>query len=97
MPFPSPGTLPDPGIEPGSSALQVASLESEPLGKPEMTQLLKDRVGFLNLGFPFPNPTVQFHMLPLGREIADEFSSGLDNQSDSIEFEKKSCLGGITS
>ena len=69
-------------IKPGSSALQVASLESEPLGKPKMTQLLKDRVGFLNLGFPFPNPTFQFHMLSLGREIADEFGSGWDNQSD---------------
>ena len=26
MPFPSPGDLPDPGIEPGSSALQADSL-----------------------------------------------------------------------
>ena len=26
LPFPSPGNLPDPGIEPSSSALQVASL-----------------------------------------------------------------------
>ena len=30
-PFPSPGDLPDPGIEPGSPALQVDSLLSEPL------------------------------------------------------------------
>ena len=57
-----------------------------------MTQLLKDRVGFLNLGFPFPNPTVQFHMLPLGREIADEFGSGLDNQSDSFVNLKNSLV-----
>ena len=34
MPFPSPGDLPDPGIEPGSLALQVDSLPSEPPGKP---------------------------------------------------------------
>ena len=33
-PFPSPGDLPDPGIEPSSLALQVDSLPSEPLGKP---------------------------------------------------------------
>ena len=30
LPFPSPGDLPDPGIEPGSSALQAGSLPSEP-------------------------------------------------------------------
>ena len=32
--FPSPGDLPDPGIEPGSPALQADSLPSEPPGKP---------------------------------------------------------------
>ena len=32
--FPSPGDLPDPGIEPGSPAFQVDTLTSEPLGKP---------------------------------------------------------------
>ena len=31
-PFPSPGHLPDPGIEPGSPALQAGSLSSEPPG-----------------------------------------------------------------
>ena len=33
LPFPSPGDLPDPGIEPGSPALQVDALLSELLGK----------------------------------------------------------------
>ena len=33
LPFPSPGDLPDPGIEPGSLALQEDSLLSEPPGK----------------------------------------------------------------
>ena len=33
LPFPSPGNLPDPGIEPGFPALQVDSLLSEPPGK----------------------------------------------------------------
>ena len=32
-PFPSPGDLPDPGIEPGSPTLQADSLPSEPPGK----------------------------------------------------------------
>ena len=34
LPFPSPGDLPDPGIEPRSPALQADSLPSEPPGKP---------------------------------------------------------------
>ena len=35
LPFPSPGDLPDPGIEPGSPALQADTLPSEPPGKPK--------------------------------------------------------------
>ena len=34
LPFPSPGNLPDPGIQPGSPALQADSLLTEPPGKP---------------------------------------------------------------
>ena len=34
VPFPSPGDLPDPGIEPRSPALQAASVPPEPPGKP---------------------------------------------------------------
>ena len=34
LPFPSPGDLPDPGIEPRSPALQADTLISEPPGKP---------------------------------------------------------------
>ena len=34
LPFPSPGDLPNPGIEPRSSTLQANSLQSEPPGKP---------------------------------------------------------------
>ena len=34
LPFPSPGDLPDPGINPGSPALQADALPSEPPGKP---------------------------------------------------------------
>jgi len=35
LPFPSPGDLPNPGIEPGSPAVQADSLLSEPPGKPQ--------------------------------------------------------------
>ena len=34
QPFPSPGYLPNPGIEPGFPVLQADSLPSEPPGKP---------------------------------------------------------------
>ena len=34
LPFPSPGALPDSGIEPGSPALEADALTSEPAGKP---------------------------------------------------------------
>ena len=34
LPFPSPGDLPDSGIEPGSPALEADALTSEPPGKP---------------------------------------------------------------
>ena len=34
LPLPSPGDLPDPGIEPRSSVLQADALPSEPPGKP---------------------------------------------------------------
>ena len=36
LPFPPPGDLPDPGIEPGSPALQADALPSEPPGKPSL-------------------------------------------------------------
>ena len=35
LPFPSPGDLPNPGIEPGSPALHIDALLSEPLGSPK--------------------------------------------------------------
>ena len=34
LPFPSPGDLPNPGIEPRSPALQAEALSSEPQGSP---------------------------------------------------------------
>ena len=40
LPFPSPGDLPDPGIEPESPSLRADSLPSEPPGNP-----LRTRVG----------------------------------------------------
>ena len=40
LPFPSPEGLPDPGIEPGSPALQADALPSEPPGKPDINWVM---------------------------------------------------------
>ena len=45
MPFPSPGDLPDPGIEPRSRALQADALLSEPLEKSQKWELAGRSVG----------------------------------------------------
>ena len=39
LPFPSPGDLPDPGVEPMSPALQADALPSESPGKPYTTKI----------------------------------------------------------
>ena len=66
LPFPSPGNLPDPGIEHRSPALQADSLPSEPPGKPsrthadnQMWRLATDQP--LPLRFPF---FWGYHLLP---------------------------------
>ena len=41
LPFPSPGDLPEPGIEPGSPALLADALLSEPPGKSEALERSK--------------------------------------------------------
>ena len=40
LPFPSSGDLPDPGIEPGSPALQADSLPSELKGKSDYDEVI---------------------------------------------------------
>ena len=42
LPFPSPGDLPNPGIEPGSPTLRADALPSEPPGKGIPVELLQD-------------------------------------------------------
>ena len=43
LPFPFPGNLPDPGIEPRSPALQANAFPSEPSGKPREISRLQIR------------------------------------------------------
>ena len=74
LPFPSPGDLPNPGIEPGSPSLQADALPSEPPGKlTSPTSLVAQTVKCL--------PTIQETWVrslgqedPLEKEMATHFS-----------------------
>ena len=44
LPFPSPGDLSDPGIEPESPALQADALPSEPPGKPILAYVVVSKI-----------------------------------------------------
>jgi len=46
LPFPSPGDLPNPGIEPRSLALHAEALTTELLGKPWDLVITYNRRGF---------------------------------------------------
>ena len=52
LPFPSPGDLPNPGIEPRSPALQTDALPSEPPGKPSYLEAFEPDFSYLG-HFPF--------------------------------------------
>ena len=43
LPFPSPGDLPNPGIEPGSPALQADFFTTKPPGKPRLS-VIRDQM-----------------------------------------------------
>ena len=45
LPFPSPGDLPDPGVEPRSPTLQIDALTSVPPGKPHYNTKLDIKLG----------------------------------------------------
>ena len=73
LPFPSPGDLPNPGIEPRSPALQADALPSEPPGKLEhfwggiwklLSFLLKWCGGTSSLTFPSIKSSKYCHFQP---------------------------------
>ena len=57
LPFPSPGDLPDPGIEPGSPTLEADALTSEP---PYLLDLQKSREFQKNICFCFTDYATAF-------------------------------------
>ena len=54
LPFPSPGDLPNPGIEPRSPAFQADTLTSEPPGKPTTPKLHPKLPSFQGLHRSYP-------------------------------------------
>ena len=71
-PFPSPGDLPNPGIEPRTPALQADSLPAEPQGKPKNTGVgsLSPSPGDLpNPGIEPRSPALQADSLPAPRGV----------------------------
>ena len=63
-PFPSPGGLPNPEIEPRSSTLQVDSLPAEPQGKPNNTGVGSLSLASSRPGIELGSPALQVDSLP---------------------------------
>ena len=60
LPFPSPGDLPDPAIEPGSPAFQADALTSEPPEKPLL------RIVWKQIDLRWNASSLTFHLSDLG-------------------------------
>ena len=75
LPFPSPGDLPDLGIEPRSLALQADSLLTEPPEKPEV--FLRSAMSQLStvMGFPTLGPVLKLWKL----EVVSMALAGMDS------------------
>ena len=60
LPFPSPGNLPDAGIEPGFPALQADSLPTEPEAPTYTLVVLNPAPHYTSLHYPLPIPPCFF-------------------------------------
>ena len=77
LPFPSPGDLPDPEIEPRSPALQADALTSEPPRKPLFPYQIRSDQS-LSRVWLFVTPWTEAHQAPLFMEFSRrEYCSGL--------------------
>ena len=64
LPFPSPGDLPDPGIEPGSPTFQADALTSEPPGKP-IDEVRNSKLSSRQSSYSVFNRTTSAHLLQI--------------------------------
>ena len=83
MPFPSPGDLSDPGIEPRSRTLQADALPSEPPGKPYI--LIKDVRKYIN-----EEPDYEAHKMRCGSVLYTRASVTVE-----VEVHHLSACGGV--
>ena len=87
LPFPSPGDLPDPGIEPRSPALEADTLTSEPPGKPS------SQITLAQYGSPRDSNTLL--MISAGTSIPSTEYFWLKTNKPANERPEVSCeLGG---
>ena len=86
LPFPSPGDLPDPGIEPGSPALKADALPSEPPGKSSkvMLKILQARLQ-QSVNQELPDVQAGFRR---GRGTRDQIANICWIMEKVIEFQK---------
>ena len=72
-PFPSPGHLPNPGIEPRSPTLQADSLPAEPQGSPRILggQPVPSPGDLPDSGIELGSPALQADSLPLSYEVGE--------------------------
>ena len=85
LPFPSPRDLPDPGIKPGSPALEADALTSEPPGKPAINpKAIKFYFTCLHILIIQEFSCyllILFSRLPLGRNISMQCEQAKHKQS----------------
>ena len=84
LPFPSPGDVPDPGIEPGSPILEADALTSEPPGKPYAVY-----VGEYSASYQFPLQTaIPQVLVPIPPQGRISESHALETQVDSSTHQR---------
>ena len=66
LPFPSPGYLPNPGIDPGSPTWQADSSSSVPPGNPKMNELMVIKLIFKYNPYPIVKNSMILWAFPLG-------------------------------
>ena len=88
LPFPSPGDLPDPGIEPRSPALQAYSLPTELWGKPKVKWKLLSCVPLFSAPWTVVHGILQARILEW---VTFPFSRGSSQPRDSTQV---SCIAG---
>ena len=92
MPFPSPGNLPNRGIEPGSPTLWADTLPSEPPGKPHVTKVvLKSLQARLQQCMNQELPDIQTGFRK-GRGTRDQIASIHQIIEKARELKKKICF-----